>query len=231
MLKGPKGDTGPIGPKGPQGLQGPEGPEGPIGPKGETGATGPKGDTGEIGPQGIQGPKGDKGETGDTGPAGERGPIGPEGPQGPQGPIGPEGPKGDKGDPGEIGPIGPRGPQGPKGDPGELPADVATKTYVDEGIARAKDYADKQIASAGTAIISKIPTTDYKSDIVIDSSNVIKTIYGGYKVIFKTDGNPGSIIGNTVDISLPDLIWGTYGKYNEYAYNADIDTVEACYKC
>ena len=153
MLKGPKGDTGPIGPQGPQGEQGPEGPEGPMGPRGETGATGPKGDTGERGPQGIQGPKGDKGETGDTGPAGERGPIGPEGPQGP---IGPEGPKGDKGDTGPEGPQGPIGPQGPKGDPGEVPADVATKTYVDERYNSAKDYADKQVARA----TSNMVTTD-----------------------------------------------------------------------
>ena len=154
MLKGPKGDTGPIGPQGPQGEQGPEGPEGPMGPKGETGATGPKGDTGERGPQGIQGPKGDKGETGDAGPAGERGPIGPEGPEGP---IGPEGPKGEKGDTGEQGPIGPQGPvgpQGPKGDPGEVPADVATKTYVGERIGSAKDYADAEIAKATSNMVT-----------------------------------------------------------------------------
>ena len=50
------------------------------------------------------------------------------------------------------------------------------------------------------------PLFDYKSDIVIDSSNVIKTIYGGYKVIFKNDSNPGSIIGNTIDMSLPTLV-------------------------
>ena len=151
MLKGPKGDTGPIGPQGPQGEQGPEGPEGPQGPQGETGATGPKGDTGPIGPQGIKGPKGDKGETGDTGPAGERGPIGPEGPQGP---IGPEGPKGDKGDTGPEGPQGPIGPQGPKGDPGEVPADVATKTYVDERIGSAKSYADAEIARATSNMVT-----------------------------------------------------------------------------
>ena len=144
-----------------------------MGPKGETGATGPKGDTGPIGPQGIQGPKGDKGETGDTGPAGERGPIGPEGPEGPQGPIGPEGPKGDKGDTGERGPIGPRGPQGPKGDPGEVPQGVATETYVNDRIDSAKDYADKMIANASTAIISKIPTKT--SQLTNDSSFVTST--------------------------------------------------------
>ena len=75
------------------------------------------------------------------------------------------------------------------------------------------------------------PLFDYKSDIVIDSSNVIKTIYGGYKVIFTNDGNPGSIVGNTIDLSIPTLTWGTHGKYDEYYYNADPDTVEACYKC
>ena len=151
MLKGPKGDAGPQGPQGPQGEQGPEGPEGPMGPRGETGATGPKGDTGPIGPQGIKGPKGDKGETGDTGPAGERGPIGPEGPQGP---IGPEGPKGDKGDTGPEGPQGPIGPQGPKGDPGEVPADVATKNYVDDRYLSGKDYADKEIAIATSNMVT-----------------------------------------------------------------------------
>lgn len=129
MLKGPKGDAGPIGPQGPQGEQGPEGPEGPQGPQGETGATGPKGDTGPIGPQGIQGH---------------------------QGPIGPEGPKGDKGDTGERGPQGPIGPQGPKGDPGEVPANVATITYVDERISESKYYADSTIATA----TSNMVTTD-----------------------------------------------------------------------
>lgn len=144
-----------------------------MGPKGETGATGPKGDTGPIGPQGIQGPKGDKGETGDTGPAGEPGPIGPEGPEGPQGPIGPQGPKGDKGDTGERGPIGLRGPQGPKGDPGEVPQGVATETYVDDRYASSKDYADKMIASAGTKIISRIPTKT--SQLTNDSDFVTST--------------------------------------------------------
>ena len=189
MLKGPKGDTGPQGPQGPQGEQGPEGPEGPegpMGPRGETGATGPKGDTGPIGPQGIQGPKGDKGDTGEQGPAGERGPIGPEGPQGPQGPIGPEGPKGDKGDTGETGPI---GPQGPKGDPGEVPADVATKNYVEEGVARAKDYADAEIARATSNMVTtntmqNIPGHKIFSDVkigkVLDSIKIEDSDYYNY---------------------------------------------------
>ena len=75
------------------------------------------------------------------------------------------------------------------------------------------------------------PLLDYKSDIVIDNSSVLKTIYGGSKVIFKDGDNPGSIIENTLDLSLPTLTWGTSGAYTEYNYNADPDMVEACYKC
>ena len=193
MLKGPKGDTGPIGPQGPQGLQGPDGPEGPIGPKGETGATGPKGDTGPIGPQG---------------------------------PVGPQGPKGDKGDTGEQGPIGPQGPvgpQGPKGDPGEAPKNVVT-TDTAQTITGKKVFTETlQAASLTDGNTTKTMTevlaggggsyndlTDkpifgYPGDLMQTSSNVIKTIYGGYKVIFNNDGNPGSIIGNTIDVSLPTL--------------------------
>ena len=250
--------------------------------------------------------------------------------KGPMGERGIQGPQGEQGPKGDTGPQGPVGPQGPKGDQGELPEDVATKNYVnaavgnaktyadqtivkalngyateaysDENLNRAKDYADKQIANAGTIIISKIPTKtsqltndsdlvistelssvafsgnyndltnkptiptttsqltndsefitrsslssvafsgnyndltdkpllDYKSDIVINSYNVIKTIYGGSKVIFKNGDNPGFIIDNTVDLSLPTLTWGTYGAYTEYAYDVDPYMVEACYKC
>ena len=142
--------------------------------------------------------KGPKGDTGPIGPQGQQGEQGPEGPEGPQGPIGPEGPKGDKGETGERGPV---GPQGPKGDPGEVPEDVATKYYVDtlyansksytdqtiatalNGYAteaysndnrdRAKNYADKQIAMAGTEIVSKIPTKT--SQLTNDSNFVTST--------------------------------------------------------
>ena len=196
MLKGPKGDTGPIGPQGPQGLQG---------------------------------PKGDKGETGDTGPAGERGPIGPigqVGPEGPQGPIGPQGNKGDKGDTGEQGPIGPQGPvgpQGPKGDPGEAPKNVVT-TDTNQTITGKKVFTETlqaasltdgnttktmtEVLAGGVGSYNDLtdkPIFGYPGDLMQTSSNVIKTIYGGYKVIFNNDGNPGSIIGNTIDVSLPTL--------------------------
>lgn len=124
---------------------------------------------------------------------------GPMGSKGIQGDQGPQGPKGD------TGPQGPVGPQGPKGDTGEVPPDVATKSYVDETRDSVKDYADAGIARAEQEIISKIPTTDYKSDILIDSSNVLKTIYGGSHVIFTDYGGAGSIIGNTISLKLPKL--------------------------
>lgn len=75
------------------------------------------------------------------------------------------------------------------------------------------------------------PVFYYRSDIWKDSDNVIKTIYGGSHVKFANAGRPGFIIGNEIDVSLPELTWGTYGSYNEYAYNTDPATVEACYKC
>ena len=122
--------TGPQGPRGytgAPGAQGPQGPSGERGPKGDTGEQGPKGETGA---QGIQGPQGEKGDTGATGP---------------QGPQGIQGPKGD------TGPQGPIGPQGPKGDPGEVPADVATKTYVSEQLATKQDKLDSYSDSASVA--------------------------------------------------------------------------------
>ena len=47
---------------------------------------------------------------------------------------------------------------------------------------------------------------NYKSDIIQDSSNVLKTVYGGSHIIFTNAGNPGLIDGNTIDLSLPELI-------------------------
>ena len=74
------------------------------------------------------------------------------------------------------------------------------------------------------------PLLDYKSDIIKDDSNVLKTVYGGYHVVFKNTNNLGAIIDNTVDLGLPALTWGTYGDYTEYAHT-DSAISEACYKC
>ncbi len=63
--------------------------------------------------------------------SGNEGPPGPQGEMGPQGIQGETGPQGDPGDRGPQGDIGDQGPAGPKGDPGEIPADAATKSYVD----------------------------------------------------------------------------------------------------
>ena len=51
-----------------------------------------------------------------------------------------------------------------------------------------------------------LPVFDYKSDVIKDSSDVIKTIYGGSHIKFTNGSIPGSIIGNTIDLSLPELI-------------------------
>ena len=75
------------------------------------------------------------------------------------------------------------------------------------------------------------PVFNYKSDIIKDDSDIIKTVYGGSHITFKNDGNPGLIFDNTIDLSLPTLTWGTYGDYNEYAYDTNPHMVEACYKC
>ena len=96
----------------------------------------------------LKGPKGDQGDTGPVGPQGPQGIQGPQGEQGPQGIQGIQGPKGDKGD---TGPQGPIGPQGPKGDTGEVPPDVATKTYVSEQLATKQDNLDSYSDSASVA--------------------------------------------------------------------------------
>ena len=75
------------------------------------------------------------------------------------------------------------------------------------------------------------PIFTYKSDVLKDDSNVIRTIYGGSHVKFINADNPGSINDHIIDLSLPELPWGTYGSYNEYNYNTDSAVVEACYKC
>lgn len=222
--QGPRGYTGAPGPAGAAGPKGEPGPQGPQGPKGQDGTVsfgeltpeqvamlkGPKGDTGEQGPEGPQGPQGIQGVKGDVGPQGPAGPKGAAGEQGPRGPQGIQGPKGETGSTGpagERGPIGPEGPQGPqglKGDPGE-PASIkvngTTYTRDSSGLITLPDYP----AEVSWDNIQGKPLLDPKSDIVIDSSNVVKTVYGGYQVIFKNDGNPGTIIGNTIDVSLPTL--------------------------
>ena len=137
------------------------------------------------------------------------------------------GPQGIQGPQGETGPVGPEGPKGEQGDPASIKVNGTTYTRDESGLITLPDYPD---AVTWDNIQGK-PLFDYKSDIVIDSSNVIKTVYGGYKVIFEYNGNPGSIVGNTIDMSLPTLAWGNYNRYDEYGYNTDPDKIEACYKC
>ena len=173
------------------GLAGGSGPQGPIGPEGPQGPIGP------------QGPKGDKGDTG------EQGPIGPQGPVGPQGP---------KGDPGEV--------------PSDVATktyvseQLATKQDVISDLADIRSGAALGATAVQPAALSEYsktselatvavsgnyndlidkPLFDYTTDIVQDSSKLLKTVYGGNSITFVNDNNPGSIVDHTVDLSLPDL--------------------------
>ena len=92
------------------------------------------------------------------------------------------------------------------------------------------DLADIRTGAAKGATAVQPSSFKYPSDIIQDSSEVIKTVYGGNKVTFINGSTPGLISGNTIDLSLPELTWGTYGSYTEYAYT-DSATAEACYKC
>ena len=146
---------------------------GPQGPRGYTGAPGPQG---TQGPSGERGPKGDKGDTG---------------------------PKGDKGDTGPEGPQGPIGPQGPKGDPGEVPPDVATKTYVSEQLATKQDKLDSYSDSASVAD-DKL-TINYKVKQEDGTySNVPVEFQGGSPVDEKTiitnaDGTISTALGGYIE--------------------------------
>ena len=173
---------------------------GPQGPRGYTGATGAQG---PQGPSGERGPKGDKGDTGAQGPQGEQGPVGATGATGQQGPQGIQGPKGDKGDTGPEGPQGPIGPQGPKGDPGEVPADVATKTYVSEQLATKQDKLDSYSDSASVA--NDKLTINYKVKQEDGTySNVPVEFQGGAPVDGKTiitnvDGTISTALGGYIE--------------------------------
>ena len=178
---------------------------GPQGPRGYTGATGAQG---PQGPAGERGPKGDKG---DTGPAGQDGTVsfdeltpeqinmlkGPKGDKGDTGPIGPQGPQGIQG------PQGEQGPQGPKGDTGEVPPDVATKTYVSEQLATKQDKLDSYSDSASVAD-DKL-TINYKVKQEDGTySNVPVEFQGGSPVDEKTiitneDGTISTALGGYIE--------------------------------
>ena len=208
MLKGPKGDPGE------QGIQGPEGPQGIQGPKGD------------AGPQGPTGPKGATGEQGPQGPQGIQGPAGPKGDPGEPGLTTSIEVNGQTYHVDEAGKI--ALPDYPAdvawgNITGTLDRQTDLQTALD---AKQDTISDLDTIRSGAALgktavqpaslsavafsgnyndLTGKPLFDYKSDIVIDSSNVIKTIYGGYKVTFENGGNPGSIIGNAIDVSLPTL--------------------------
>lgn len=250
--QGPRGLTGPQGPRGYTGVPGVQGPQGPQGDKG------PKGDKGDPGL--VNSFAKDAASVTAVGQAYvdangylqvctslspltfEQGAL-VKGPQGEQGPIGLTGPEGPKGDKGERGPKGPKGDKGDAGETASIKVNGQTYTIDPYGVITLPDYPSEVVwgniqgtlsdqTDLKNALDAKQDALSfsYKSDVIQDSSKVIKTVYGGSCVTFKNDGNPGLIYGNTIDLSLPTLTWGTYGNYTEYAYNDPFIT-EACYKC
>ena len=190
-MTGPQGQRGYTGATGAQGPIGPQGPQGPIGPQGPAGKDGTV-SFDELTPEQIDMLKGPKGDTGE------------------QGPTGPQGPKGD------TGPQGPVGPQGPKGDPGEVPADVATKTYVSEQLATKQDKLDSYSDSASVAD-DKL-TINYKVKQEDGTySNVPVEFQGGAPVDEKTiitnvDGTISTALGGYVEVvEVPEDVRETTG--------------------
>ena len=123
-----------------------------------------------------------------------------------------------------------------------LSCELATKQDVISDLSDIRTGAEKGNTAVQPSSLSSVafsgnyndltgkPVFNYKSDIIKDDSEVIKTIYGGSHIIFTNAGTPGTISGNTIDLSLPELTWGTHGSFTEYAY-IDSATSEACYKC
>lgn len=208
MLKGPKGDKGDIGPMGPQGPQGEKGEQGPIGPQG------PKGETGERGPEGPQGPMGPQGPKGDPG-AGSETSIEVNGQTynaDAEGKITlPDYPdevvwgnvKGTLSDQTDL--------QNALNAKQNVISDLSTiRSGAAAGSTAVQPYSLSTVATSGNYndLIDK-PTFavfDYTTDIVQDSSKLLKTIYGGNSITFVNNNNPGSIVDHTVDLSLPDLV-------------------------
>ena len=183
-MTGPQGQRGYTGATGAQGPIGPQGPQGPIGPQGPAGKDGTV-SFDELTPEQIDMLKGPKGDTGE------------------QGPTGPQGPKGD------TGPQGPIGPQGPKGDPGEVPQDVATKTYVSEQLATKQDKLSSYSDSASVAD-DKL-TINYKVKQEDGTySNVPVEFKGGAPVDAKTiitnaDGTISTALGGYIEkVNVPE---------------------------
>ena len=190
-MTGPQGQRGYTGATGAQGPIGPQGPQGPIGPQGPAGKDGTV-SFDELTPEQIDMLKGPKGDTRE------------------QGPTGPQGPKGD------TGPQGPIGPQGPKGDPGEVPADVATKTYVSEQLATKQDKIGSYSDSA--SVTNDKLTINYKVKQEDGTySNVPVEFQGGAPVDEKTiitnaDGTISTALGGYVEqVEVPEDVRETTG--------------------
>ena len=184
-----------------------------------------------MGSRGIQGPQGEQGPKGDTGP---QGPVGPQGPKGDQGEL-PEDVAtknyvdahvadaktyADQTIIKELEGYATKAYSNENRD--------SAKDYADKRIAEAKLAITSEIPTKTSQLtndsdlvtsteLSSVafsgnyndlagrPLFNYKSDVTKDNNGIIKTVYGGSHVIFTNAGNSGSIIDNTVDLSLPEL--------------------------
>ena len=176
-----------------------------------------KGPQGKQGPAGLTGPEGPKGEKGDRGPQGPKGNPGDPASIKVNGTIYTRDASGlitlpDYSDEATWGNI-----QGTLNDQTDLKDALDTKQDIISDLDTIRSGAAAGTTAVQPASLSTVafsgnyddlidkPLLNYKSDIIQDSSKVLKTIYGGSRVTFKNDGNPGSIIGNTIDLSLPTL--------------------------
>ena len=215
---------------------------GPQGPKGYTGASGVPG---PVGPQGDKGPKGDKGDPGDPSSIKVNGTTYTSDASGlitlPDYP--------DEVAWGNI--------QGTLSNQTDLKnaldakQDVISDLYTIRVGAEAGSTAVQHAELSEYARASELATVartgsyndlkdklvfNYPGDIVEYPRYAINTVYGGSRVIFENGGHPGEIIGGIVNLDIPTLTWGLdyegiNGTISGYGYNANPDTVEACYKC
>ena len=220
-IQGPKGDRGDVGPQGIQGPQGEKGDTGPEGPQGPIGPQGPKGEKGDTGPEGPQGPMGPQGPKGDPG-AGSETSIEVNGQTYNADATGkitlPNYPdevvwgnvKGTLSDQTDL--------QNALNAKQDVISDLSTiRSGAEAGSTAVQPDSLSAVATSGNYndLIDK-PLIDYTSDLTQyqytiddamqqDKTDVLRTVYGGNRLIYANEGNPGLMVEHKIDMSLPEL--------------------------